>query len=107
MLGIPAALRFYIALVISCLGVSHAEAQSKMEKCAAIAGPMLQTSDALSQLSTVISSLDFNQVSAEFDGEEAAAFKGLEIAKGELMPKLNQFLSQLEDGAILMRKCSR
>jgi len=99
--------RVFVSLVLTLAEPDAAFAQSDREKCAAIAGPMMEASDSVSGMVGAMLRIDYSQVARQFGGDEAAQFRRLEAKQKALMPHMEAFLAELEATAMAMRSCSR
>ena len=95
-------LSFVFAIICT---VSNAE--SEKENCAKIAPPMITASDAMAGLGTALMGIDYTEIEGKFSGAEADAFRRLAVAQLAMKPEFDEYLSALEDAAMLMRKCAR
>lgn len=95
-----------IALLFTTL-TAPALAQTTKEKCAAIAGPMMEASDGVATMMQAMMKVDYGEVASAFSSDEAAHFGRLGASQEALLPHMKLFLAELEATALAMRSCAR
>ena len=99
--------KLFFVGVLTFFSYSVANAQSQKDICIALAPSMMSASDGMSSLRSSLASLDVSPILPKLSGEEKASFLALEERRKELLPYLEAFLNQLEDTAIVTRRCAR
>lgn len=100
-------MRLALTILLFASMTSSLQAQTTKEKCAAIAGPMMEASDGIATMMQAMIKVDYGDVASAFSAEEAAYFGRLAASQDALLPHMEVFLAELEATALAMRSCAR
>ena len=104
--------RAQTALLISIITLvgsiaSSVVAQSQKEVCQTLADPISSAATTMDSMSSSLSGLDVSSVIKFLEGDVKASYLEMARLQAELLPVLNAYIDQLDETALITRRCAR